>query len=60
MAATRIDVSAPVLPCHGLGQSDHPSLGSAVVCLPNVADDPGNRRDVDDSSLEANQPVKKL
>jgi hypothetical protein len=51
MAATCIYVSATVFPGHGLCQSDHAGLGSAVVGLPNVADDPGNRRDVDDPSL---------
>ena len=50
--STCIDVPAPVLPRHGFGKPDHPGLGGAVVGLPDVADDPGNRRDVDDPSLE--------
>jgi hypothetical protein len=62
MAATCIYVSATVFPGHGLGQSDHPGLGSTVVGLPNVADDPGNRRDVDDPSLrvEGKSTIQKL
>ena len=56
--STCIYVSAAVFPGHGLGQSDHPGLRSAVVGLPNVSDDPGKRRDVDDPSLGPNQPVK--
>jgi hypothetical protein len=42
VVSTRIDVSAAVLPGHGLGQPDHSGLGSAVVGLPDVADDPGD------------------
>lgn len=48
---TCIDVSAAVLPGHGLGEANDPSLGGAVVGLPDVADDPGNWCDVDDPSL---------
>jgi len=40
--ATCIDVSASVLPGHGLGEANNPSLGGAVVGLPDVADDTGN------------------
>ena len=39
---TCIDVSAAVLPGHGLGEADDPSLDGAVVGLPDIADDPGN------------------
>lgn len=57
---TYIDVSAAILPRHGLGQPNHPGFGSTVVGLSNIANDPGNGCDVYDPSLGRNKKLKKV